>query len=99
MTPTDDELAVAIDAAAERAYNLTSDARDPWPTLEEPNRLRYRDLVRPLIEAALEALPDRSAAARREVLERLADRVCTCVRTDGSHWPGCAAAILDEALG
>lgn len=106
MTPSADELEVAVDAAAERAYRRAGDtAAALWYELGPDARQRYRQLVEPLVLAALEALPDRAAAARRDALEHIARRVrthlCTCGTGDHpsqqhEHW--CAGSVVDQEL-
>lgn len=106
MTPTDDELEVAIEAAAQRGYRRAGDPSTAlWHELGPVERQRYRLLVEPLVLAALEALPDRAAAARRDALEQTARRVrshlCTCGTGDHpsqrhEHW--CPGAVVDDEL-
>jgi hypothetical protein len=92
VIPTEHELTVAVDAAAEYAYRRTVvDEARSWRDVDAVTAHRFRELVLPLTTAALEAIPDRAPAARRdamlELARRLHQRVCS----------SCAAIVVEEA--
>jgi hypothetical protein len=73
MTPTDHEYTVATHAAAERVYKASC-AEQPdvvftdWADLEVPSKRPFLEAVLPIVDAALQALPERdlvSLAAER----------------------------------
>jgi hypothetical protein len=105
---TEAELQVAREAAAEVAYYRLSSGEGPvgrFRELDEATQVRFRDLVAPLVAAALEALPDRGHAARLEALAAVGLRVRTHLCTCGSagapsagheHW--CPGSVVDGEL-
>lgn len=103
MIPTIDELDVALEAAAERAHHRTADDAEPWHQLAPDDRERYRDLVRPIVEAVLEALPDRAPAARHatraELVRLVRLRLCACTPTPAPgvrHFDTCPLVALES---
>ena len=108
MIATEPELHVAREAAAEVAYYRTY-AGDgpvlPWRELDTATQVRFRALVESLVAAALEALPDRAAAARLEAHTALGLRIRTHLCTCGSagapsaaHEPWCPGSLVDGEL-
>lgn len=64
MTPTEHEYTVATDAAAKALY-LTAGGDDddslPWEDVPRLTQNQIRESVLPIVDAALQALPDRRA--------------------------------------
>lgn len=71
MTPTEHEGTVAVDAAARVAWDRQRKAAESagvttagdWENLNAMDQNYYREVVLPMVWAALEALPDRRADA------------------------------------
>lgn len=66
MTPTEHEGTVAVDAAARVLARHTQRRGAEWDDLKPLTQNALREQVLPLVRAALEALPDRSAAVRAQ---------------------------------
>lgn len=77
MTPTEHEATVAVEAAARVAWDRQRAEAEragvptlgDWEDIGALNQNYYREVVLPLVWAALEALPDRRAAAWDEGVE------------------------------
>lgn len=98
MNVTEHQATVAVDAAARRNYDLQADGLDGAPPFDDLHRtvqLELRELVLPIVWAALEALPDPAAELRQRIDAVLDDGACTYrIGTD----PIDRAVCLDNQL-
>lgn len=105
MIATEDELEVAVDAAAAVMHRRLVENALPWHLVDEAERHRFLRLALAPVTAALEALPDRAAGARRQALLELGLRVrthlCTCGvagAPSDQHERWCPGSVVDGEL-